>query len=54
MITHNMIDAIKFGTRLIMIFARKIIFDVSGKEKYKLTPEILLNKFSEAKTPIII
>lgn len=47
MITHNMSDAIRFGTRLIMLSGGKIIFDISGKEKEKLTNEILLKKFSE-------
>ncbi len=48
MITHNMKDAIKLGTRLIMLSNGKIIFDVSGKEKNDLTAETLLQKFSQA------
>ncbi len=48
MITHSMKDAIKLGTRLIMLSNGKIIFDVSGKEKNNLTAEILLQKFSQA------
>lgn len=45
MITHNMNDAIKIGNRLIMINNGKIIFDVSGAEKKKLTIPDLLEKF---------
>ena len=47
MITHNMRDAIKYGNRLIMMYGGKIIYDVKGEEKKKLTVEFLLNKFEE-------
>ena len=45
MITHNMHDAIEYGNRLIMMNNGKIIFDVSGEEKKKLTVADLLEKF---------
>lgn len=48
MITHNMKDAIKYGNRLIMINSGRIILDVKGKEKEKLTVEDLLKKFKES------
>ncbi len=48
MVTHNMRDAIAHGNRLIMMNAGKIIFEVSGDEKKKLTVEALLAKFAEA------
>ena len=47
MVTHNMKDAIAHGNRLIMMNAGKVIFDVSGEEKKKLTVESLVAKFSE-------
>lgn len=47
MITHNMKDAIRLGTRLIMMYNGKIIFDASGEEKVKLTTEDLMQKFEE-------
>ena len=47
MITHNMSDAIKHGNRLIMMNEGKIVYDVSGEEKKKLTVEDLMKKFSE-------
>ena len=47
MVTHNMRDAIEHGNRLIMMNAGKIIYDVSGEEKKKLTVETLIAKFSE-------
>ena len=48
MITHNMRDAIKHGNRLIMMNAGKVVVDVSGEEKKKLTVEDLLKLFSQA------
>ena len=47
MITHNMSDAIRHGTRLIMMNEGHIIFDVSGEEKKKLTKADLMAKFAE-------
>ena len=45
MITHNMSDAIRVGNRLIMMNNGKIVLDVSGEEKKKLTTADLLEKF---------
>ena len=47
MITHNMKDAIRHGNRLIMMNEGRIIFDVSGEEKSKLTKADLMDKFAE-------
>lgn len=48
MITHNMKDAIKHGNRLIMMHEGRIIIDVSGEEKSRLTVEDLLEMFTKA------
>lgn len=48
MITHNMRDAIAHGNRLIMMKDGKVILNIAGEEKKKLTVEELLEKFSEA------
>ncbi len=48
MITHNMRDAIAHGNRLIMMYEGRVVVDVSGEEKKKLTVEQLLNLFSQA------
>lgn len=48
MITHNMRDAITYGDRVIMLHNGKIIFDVKGKEKKKLTVDVLYKLFEEA------
>ena len=45
MITHNMKDAIAIGNRLIMMNDGRIIYDVCGEEKKKLTTKDLLEKF---------
>ena len=48
MITHNMNDAITHGNRLIMMHEGRIIVDVEGEEKKKLTVEDLLGLFAKA------
>ena len=47
MVTHNMRDAIVHGNRLIMMNEGKVILDIKGEEKKKLTVEDLLHKFEE-------
>lgn len=48
MVTHNMKDAITYGNRLIMMNEGRIILDIRGEEKKKLTVEDLLQKFEQA------
>ena len=48
MVTHNMRDAINHGNRLVMMKDGRIILDISGDEKKKLTVEDLLEKFNVA------
>jgi len=48
MITHNMRDALRYGNRLIMMDNGRIIFDVSGEEKAKMTVADLLDCFETA------
>ena len=45
MVTHNMKDAIVHGNRLIMMHEGKVILNISGEEKKKLTVEDLLHQF---------
>ena len=47
MITHNMKDAIAHGNRLIMMYNGRIVIDVAGEEKKKLTVPQLLELFSK-------
>ncbi|MBR4577819.1 MAG: ATP-binding cassette domain-containing protein [Clostridia bacterium] len=48
MVTHNMKDAIRYGNRLIMMNEGRVILDISGEEKKKLTIELLMNAFARA------
>ena len=45
MITHNMTDALKCGNRLIMMDCGRVVYDVCGEEKLKLTVNDLIEKF---------
>lgn len=47
MVTHNMRDAIVHGNRLVMMNEGKVILDIKGEEKKRLTVEDLLKKFEE-------
>ena len=47
MITHNMIQAINFGDRMIMLHEGKIQFDIKGEEKKRLTVEEVVKRFGE-------
>ena len=46
MITHTMRDALKHGNRIIMMHEGRIILDISGEEKKKLTKKDLLDRFA--------
>ena len=46
MVTHNMKDAIAHGNRLIMMNAGKIVLDISGEEKKRLTVDDLLHAYT--------
>ena len=48
MITHNMRDAIHYGNRLIMLHDGRVILDISGEDKERLTVPELLEMFSKA------
>ncbi|MBO4361104.1 MAG: ABC transporter ATP-binding protein [Eubacteriaceae bacterium] len=46
MVTHNMKDAIAYGNRLIMLDKGRIVLDISGEEKSRLTVNELIERFS--------
>ena len=48
MVTHNMKDAIRFGNRLIMMNEGRIILDIKGEEKQRLTVRDLMDEFAKA------
>jgi len=45
MVTHNMNHALRFGNRLLMMHAGRVVLDVSGEQKSQLTVEGLVEKF---------
>ena len=47
MVTHNMLQAINFGDRMIMLHEGKIQFDIRGEEKRRLTVEEVVKRFGE-------
>ena len=47
MVTHNMRHAIKYGNRLMMMHDGRVILDIKGEEKQKLTVEDLLQRFGQ-------
>jgi putative ABC transport system ATP-binding protein len=48
MVTHNMAQAIRWGNRLVMMHAGRIIFEAGGAEKAALTVEALIDRFHVA------
>lgn len=47
MITHQLKDALRYGDRIIILNAGRVVFDVSGKEKAGLTEEDILQYFTD-------
>ena len=45
MVTHNMNHALRFGNRLLMMHAGRVVLDVAGEQKSQLTVEGLIEKF---------
>jgi len=47
MVTHNMVQAINFGDRMIMLHEGKVQFDIQGREKKSLTVDEVVKRFGE-------
>ena len=47
MVTHDLSHVTKLGNRVIMMHQGKVILDIKGEEKSKLTVEKLLSKFDD-------
>ncbi|KRM72178.1 ABC transporter ATP-binding protein [Lacticaseibacillus brantae] len=47
MITHNLEDAVKYGNRLIVMMAGKVVYAAAGTDKQNLSVSDLKNIFSE-------
>ena len=48
MITHNMQSALDLGNRTLMMDQGRVIYDVEGEERKRLTIQDLTNKFRQA------
>lgn len=48
MVTHSLAHALQYGTRTIMLHESKLIYDISGKERSKLTPQDLMHQFGSS------
>lgn len=48
MITHNMTSALSLGNRTVMMDRGRVLFDVEGEQRRKLTVPDLMEKFKEA------
>ena len=53
MITHNLVDAIKYGNRLVMFHQGRIVQDLDQEKKEKLTTETLLDLFHSYEDSIL-
>jgi putative ABC transport system ATP-binding protein len=49
MITHNMTQALEFGSRLLMMDGGEIILDINAGEKAKLTTKDIVQRFRDIK-----
>ena len=48
MVTHSLHQALHYGTRTVMLHEGKIIYDISGQERSRLTAQDLLNQFGRS------
>src|SRR5690606_10431042 len=49
MVTHNMEQALRVGTRLIMMHDGKVVVDIAGERKQRATVQDLLRAFEQVK-----
>ncbi len=45
MVTHNMKDALEYGSRTIMMHEGRIIMDIKGQDRQNMTVELLVKQF---------
>ncbi|TPW30925.1 ABC transporter ATP-binding protein [Martelella alba] len=53
MVTHSMRDALAYGSRTLMMNAGRIVLDIKGEERAKLTVTDLLERFGKAAGTVI-
>jgi putative ABC transport system ATP-binding protein len=45
MVTHNMEQALRYGNRLLMMHQQRVVLDIPGDEKARLTLPDLIERF---------
>lgn len=53
MVTHNMVQALEVGNRLIMMHEGRIILDVGAERKAQMTSQDLLAEFGKLKGAVV-
>jgi putative tryptophan/tyrosine transport system ATP-binding protein len=54
MVTHNMAEAIRWGDRLVMLHAGRIVFEAAGSAKAALTVTELVERFHAASSTALV
>jgi putative ABC transport system ATP-binding protein len=54
MVTHNMQQALRIGTRTLMLHAGEIIFDIAGAERQTMTVQGLVDRFQAARQQALV
>ena len=49
MVTHSLVQALRYGSRLVMLDGGRIVFESSGAERSRLTVEDLVSRFSRSR-----
>lgn len=53
MVTHSMRQALDYGNRTVMLDEGQVILDITGQERKKITPERLIQRFTELRNIVI-
>ncbi len=48
MVTHSLSHALQYGTRTIMLHESQLIYDITGEERKRLTPQDLMHQFGSS------
>lgn len=48
MVTHSLSQALQYGTRTVMLHESQLIYDISGEDRKRLTPQDLMHQFGSS------
>jgi len=54
MVTHNMQQALRIGSRTIMLHQGEIVLDLSGEERRGMTVDDLVRRFQESRQQALV